>query len=64
MRALTVLLVAGLLGRATPAGSQEPQSLLTLDEALELARRNNPAYLRARVLADATGADVDRKSVV
>ncbi len=57
-RALLMLCAVGFLGGATPTASQEPQSLLTLEEALQLARRNNPAYLRASALADATGADV------
>ena len=58
MKAVTVLAIAVLAAAACPASSQEPRMLLTLEEALELASRNNPAYLRAAARADASGADV------
>lgn len=58
MRARTVLVVAALVGGASMAQSQEPQRLMTLGDALDLARRNSPAYLRASARAEASGAEV------
>jgi len=49
---------AALLSNATPAPAQEPPRVLTLGDALEIARQRNPAYLRAVVQADASGAEV------
>ncbi len=42
---ITSLLLTGLLA-AMPVGAQEIQGTLTLEEALRLARRSNPAFLQ------------------
>jgi outer membrane protein len=47
-----------LLGSTLPLAAQEVPSVLTLEDALELARAHNPAYLRSLAQADAAGAGV------
>ncbi len=47
-----------LLAATGPAAAQEVPSVLTLDEALELARTRNPSYLRSLAQADAAGSGV------
>lgn len=50
-------LLAGMILVATPAVAQEPIATLTLEEALALARRNNPTFLaEANDAADADWA--------
>jgi outer membrane protein len=51
-----LLVAAGLLIAAT-VGAQEP-TVITLERAIELAREFNPAYRRALVQEEASGADV------
>ncbi len=52
------LLAVFLLAATGPAAAQEVPSVLTLDEALELARTRNPSYLRSLAQADAAGSGV------
>ncbi len=56
-RAAALFLILGALGPVLAVAQQVP-TRLTLDQALELARRHNPAYLRTLARADAAGADV------
>ncbi len=52
-----LLAITALTAIAPPTSAQEPRTI-TLQEAIDLARRHNPAYQRAVAQADATGADV------
>jgi outer membrane protein len=54
--AASVLLCSLLVYSAE--GQQQVPAQLTLEEALSLAQRNNPAYRRATAQADVSGADV------
>jgi outer membrane protein len=47
MRRLAILIVALACGPAARAQQRSDTLVLTLDQALEIASRNNPAYLRA-----------------
>ncbi len=47
-----------LLPSVAPMQAQEVPRVLTLADALEIARQSNPAYLRAVAQADASGAEV------
>jgi outer membrane protein len=49
--------IAALAAITAPTSAQESRTL-TLEQAIDLARRHNPAYQRALAQADATGADV------
>ena len=57
MTKLIALIGAGVFATA-PAAAQDPPRVMTLADALEIARDRNPSYLRAVAQADATGADV------
>jgi len=57
--AVAASVVLGSLVSATAADAQQQETArLTLEDALALARQNNPAYRRALAQADASGADV------
>ncbi|MFQ5703304.1 MAG: TolC family protein [Gemmatimonadales bacterium] len=52
-----VMALGAMLGAGAVQAQQVPQRL-TLEDALEIARERNPAYRKAIVQADASGADV------
>ena len=58
IRLLSVALCAAFVMLPSMLTAQQGPRQLTLEDALDLASRNNPAYRRAVAQADASGADV------